>query len=840
VLESFDTVVTRLLVALRRAGLPVTRLELGSAGELRFCCRRPFPDLVLEDAADAAPAGPSASLGAFRLVALPGPAGADAPAEALPRARAVFTAEWAGLSPWLAPEPEGPFAPQAPVCGDWRVGLLETTAAGTTLVLRSPRGELRLSAGPAGDLLAITHADSDALRAEAARWRETLAFLLHRAACAASRRGGATRRSSGAEGQGPPLRVVTDLPIGTSATRGAAPEPPAPPAWQQRPARVAPASARIALVTGLDTESFHTFRRPPFPSLGPARLAGYLRERGVERVSHLELGYAVRRWLAATGRAADFGPFADEAAVDAYLHRSASGPISEAVEQLLVIADLPPADLFGLSLVRREDDHRLTEPLIALDLCLVHGLKRRYPGCVTALGGLHFVNTGTMRESQIGLLRRCPSLDFVVEGPGEVALYNIVRAVFAGQSLDALGQPHERTGRQYRLYPVADGAEGTVGPKRRIPRKADVELPGGYPLAAYYGLPRATPAFVNADDYRMTGRELADLYAFPPALRDEIGPRLDRTILPLTLQFVTGCSGICAYCAAGNVQPRALPVDEVVRQVLELKERHGAAHFIFMNNSVNWSYDYATSLADALIRARAGILWVDSLQLHGLDDRLVGKLRESGLVRADIGVEAASQRLRRAVHKPLTPKAVAEKLRLLGRHGIWADINVIVGLPHEERSDIEETIRFLEETAPYYMACTINPFRLIDNSPMGHAPGAFGIAPRPGRRLTGVGWRMAFDEAPGLEFEARDDWAMRASDEIRALVASLGPPPYCSTSNTIPYHLIFLLYEAFGHDGSRRIRQIYGDLFRGLAEAQAAGGRLSLEPGDARQPTAVR
>lgn len=243
-----------------------------------------------------------------------------------------------------------------------------------------------------------------------------------------------------------------------------------------------------------------------------------------------------------------------------------------------------------------------------------------------------------------------------------------------------------------------------------------------------------------------------------------------------------------------------------------------------MNDAINWSYDYAFEFANALIASKAGIRWTDSLMLVNLDAKLVNKLRASGLVRADVGVETASRRLRRMIRKPLSSSQVLERLRLLHEHGIWCDINMIVGLPHEQEDDFEETRLFLKEAAQYYTNCAVNNFYLIGSSPMGQEPECFGITVRPGMRMTKDGLRLPFDEIGGVAFKERLVSGRKSASDLRETIARYGGPRPSSLQalawrdawEEIPYHLMFFLYDIYGHEKKASIQKICGDLLEGL------------------------
>jgi hypothetical protein len=863
--RALDSELLALGAALRRGGLAVAGIGVGSDLGLHLLFKQPHVEVVLEDASGRPPRGPSLPLSRFRVVLRGASIGSIESSRILARVHECVRRSWGtGLGQWLSPETHGDrsvvepttsglqaalsfrFPLDVPFWSEWRLSSLEAEPGGFRYVFEGPPGERlayrlcpdRLAARDEGTPLgAFVRVSSAPTAGSGAERADRVVRLLMKYAFDEGSTWGRPHAVPGEHHRLPsPWPSVGPAPAVVQAAEG--PTRSAPfaclglpclPLLPSAPAQsgsvmpspglcatsrgMAADQVRVALLCALDIDTVASGRtRLPFCSLGPARLCGALQAAGYAGCRVHDLNEMLRTQLDSSPQDLDLRAFGDASAVDDYLLRSRPNQVGRALDRLLDALSLEPADLYGVSLVRQHLDHPDAELALAFDLCLVHGLKLRNPACVTVVGGLIYLALHSLRAVSLRLLERCPSLDFVVEGAGDLALVGIADAVFGGKPLGGPGLAWERHAHQYYLCPAP--ATEVQTPARESRGKANVLVHGRYPLSAYKRLPAVPARFENAGCYRLSGHDLAAIYDFPPALRNALSAHLDRTILPLTHQFMVGCSSTCAFCISANVPVSALPARAAVDELMRLRDEYETNHLIFFHNAINWSRSYALEFTRALIEANAGLRWIDSLVLHNLDERLADRLRESGMVRADVGVESASNRVRRAMRKPLTIGQARARMQLLRDAGIWCDINLIVGLPGERPEDVEATREFLAEASGLYVNCAIDPFYLVDVSPLAHDAGHFGLSVRPVQEMTSKGMRIPYDELGGPRWEERTRAAAHDAGELRRWVAGLPGPGLANASNDIPFHLIFFLYEVYGHAGLSAILEAYEALTR--------------------------
>jgi len=534
---------------------------------------------------------------------------------------------------------------------------------------------------------------------------------------------------------------------------------------------------------------------PSFPSLTVPHLAGFLAAHGHLDLRHYDLDLVFSHFRERSEGDLSL-PFLDPGA-DGVSFVPRSPELDRFADRLVRTAQVTPADLFGLSMSLLDLDNPRGQMGFELMLGLAPALKRLFPRCRIALGGF----TGRSQERIHGLAgaaaERYPELDWVVEGFGEQPLLQILDAVAA-----------ERRAAKPASPPTAD----------RVIRPSS-------PVADESPSPRLVePVFQTIEQRRTSGACLADRYSLGAQARQTLKGALGQSTMPLIFRFMEGCRGGCAFCGLCGTAVHARPVKDVVRALGRLSEKHDSRSFVLMNSCLNWSREYALDFARELRAARLGLLWTDSLDFAHLDEPLIAALRESGLIRVDLGAETGSDRLLRFHSKSTSRARMQERLRWLHQHGIWNHLNFITGLPSETQADVDETLAFITESAEQIDNCTVNRFWVVEHSQVRRTPERFGLTLGAAPIATEDGYRLPYS-GHGLSFEQA---MARAGDAQAAIVSAIERLKGLAPQRTVHYHLLFWLYGALGHDRKREIVRIHTDALTPREPAVAVRAAAAL------------
>jgi ribosomal peptide maturation radical SAM protein 1 len=323
-------------------------------------------------------------------------------------------------------------------------------------------------------------------------------------------------------------------------------------------------------------------------------------------------------------------------------------------------------------------------------LYVIQRIKRKFPNLIIIVGG-----ASTPRPAAYGLLEKFPQIDAVVTGEGEMPLNQIVE-------------------RLRRSWPDLDLAQiqGVVTRETNAAKTintafAQMETIGDVPVPDY-------------DDYFDLLNTFDDRKVFFPTLPVEIS---------------RGCwwkpagkpgkvSG-CAFCNL-NLQwhgYRHKPPLQVVSEIDHLTSRYQSLSITITDNVL-------PRKGSAEIFKQIGDLKKDLrlfCEVRATTPRLELKvMRDCGMQKVQIGIEALSSRLLKKLHKGTTVIQNLHIMKNCEALGIENLSNLILQFPGSDAQDVAETLRVLEFAKPFYPLKAVN-FWLGLGSPVWQNPKEYGI-----------------------------------------------------------------------------------------------------------------
>ena len=174
----------------------------------------------------------------------------------------------------------------------------------------------------------------------------------------------------------------------------------------------------------------------------------------------------------------------------------------------------------------------------------------------------------------------------------------------------------------------------------------------------------------------------------------------------LLIEISRGCPRRCRFCAVSYVYPRfrALKPDtilDVIRSKNASLAREGREGLkaVGLVSSAMCDYPYLDELCEGLEDSglRVG---VSSVRVDLVPDSLLRLMLKTGLRTMTIAPEAGSERLRKAINKPISSEEILTGARRILEQGIkHLKVYYMVGLPTETDGDIEELIEMTRQLA---------------------------------------------------------------------------------------------------------------------------------------------
>ncbi len=231
----------------------------------------------------------------------------------------------------------------------------------------------------------------------------------------------------------------------------------------------------------------------------------------------------------------------------------------------------------------------------------------------------------------------------------------------------------------------------------------------------------------------------------------------DITLIPTHTS--RGCLHQCSFCinSITNNFWRGYSVEMVLKGLEKIKEQ-----LYFQNKPMRfWDENFFTDIPRAkaiiqgMIERKLDRPWettvrVDYINNRMIDDDFLSLLKKSGCYLLSYGGESGSEIVLKKINKGIKPEQIIHSARQTLKYGIIPQYSFMVGLPGEERADIDKTIQIID--------------RLTKLSPQVQILGPQAFRPYPGSKLyqecLANGWRSP---------DTLGEWAKVVKDELNYL-----------------------------------------------------------------------
>jgi len=167
-----------------------------------------------------------------------------------------------------------------------------------------------------------------------------------------------------------------------------------------------------------------------------------------------------------------------------------------------------------------------------------------------------------------------------------------------------------------------------------------------------------------------------------------------------TLFTSLGCPYACDYCSvhalSGQSSIRNWPLETVISWIDTLVEKHGVRNIRIEDELFIFSPSRVERFCELLIERGHDLnLWVYG-RVDAIAPALLRKMKRAGIAWVCLGIESASERVRRDVNKAFRG-GVGAVVRSIQDHGIHVLGNFMFGLPEDDPSTMTETLHLALE-----------------------------------------------------------------------------------------------------------------------------------------------
>ena len=326
-----------------------------------------------------------------------------------------------------------------------------------------------------------------------------------------------------------------------------------------------------------------------------------------------------------------------------------------------VFIDCPPENVSQEELSRRVKE--IQPDMVAMSIMTFNLLdalhtarilKRDHPNLKICLGGPH-VNLypkETLHQSEI---------DYVVFGEGEKIFASLIQALESSDTLKSI-----------KGLGWKENGKGHINP-------AETEL-------------------LDLNELPFPARHLVDVSSYKHIIGE--GRQF------FTIQATRGCPAACSFCDIRKTKFRVRSPESVVNEIQQLVEM-GVDDLFFVDDTITIDKKNVLEICDLIVKRNIKIHFKISARVDTINKEVIGALKKAGCYRIHYGIESASPKHLKYLQKGQTPEKVERACKMTRDAGLGFFAYMMIGIPHETKEEMFETVDFAKKLKPDYAQFSI-------------------------------------------------------------------------------------------------------------------------------------
>lgn len=158
------------------------------------------------------------------------------------------------------------------------------------------------------------------------------------------------------------------------------------------------------------------------------------------------------------------------------------------------------------------------------------------------------------------------------------------------------------------------------------------------------------------------------------------------------IMYSRGCPHNCSYCSSQNMWENSIVYrkpSSVVDEIQYLMDNFGTNYIFFADLTFNLSKRKVKELCQEIIRRNIRVNWFCGCRPEGIDEELLGYMKEAGCTRVHFGIESIDELSLDKIHRQKTYEHIKKALELTSNKGIITRAYLMIGYPWERREHFE-------------------------------------------------------------------------------------------------------------------------------------------------------
>lgn len=170
-----------------------------------------------------------------------------------------------------------------------------------------------------------------------------------------------------------------------------------------------------------------------------------------------------------------------------------------------------------------------------------------------------------------------------------------------------------------------------------------------------------------------------------------------------------GCPYSCIFCAKEifgyTIRHRSIP--KIIEELIDIKYTTGISCFQFRDDIFTLDSNRVKEFGNQLMDTDSKLMWLCNTRASLLDNELIEHMALTGCKRISIGIETASDEILALLQKQETLETMRQVTESCHDSNIKIKHYYMVGIPNQTMHDITNTVKFIRNTQPDEIYCSI-------------------------------------------------------------------------------------------------------------------------------------
>ena len=161
-----------------------------------------------------------------------------------------------------------------------------------------------------------------------------------------------------------------------------------------------------------------------------------------------------------------------------------------------------------------------------------------------------------------------------------------------------------------------------------------------------------------------------------------------------------GCPYSCIYCTERRTKLKNRSAESIIDELRFLKKKFNIKTVSFFDETFTIDRERTITISEAIKRDKLKIVWYCNTRVNLVDEPLLKIMYDGGCRGMSFGIESGSQKILDNAEKGTTVQQAEDAIRLAKKVGVKVYCSFVFGLPGENWSTVDETIKFVKRTLP--------------------------------------------------------------------------------------------------------------------------------------------